>query len=36
MTDRNYIIISDDTPVARWENMKLTVLCDSLLPLYLK
>lgn len=36
MTDRNYIIMSDDTPVARWENMKLTVLCDRLLPLYLQ
>lgn len=34
--NRNYLIMSKNTPVAEWKNNKLTVLNDKLLPLYLK
>ena len=30
----NYLILSQDTPVAKWENDSLTVLNDQLCPLY--
>jgi hypothetical protein len=33
---KNYLILSADTPVARWENGELTVLNESLLPLFLR
>lgn len=36
MTMQNYFIMSADTPVAKWDNGKLTVLKEELLPLYLK
>lgn len=36
MSNHNYYIMSGDTVVARWENNKLTVINDNLLPLYLK
>lgn len=36
MTDRNYEILSGDTLVAVWDNNKLTVINEALLPLYLK
>ena len=36
MTDRNYEILSGDTLVAVWNNNKLSVVHESLLPLYLK
>lgn len=32
----DYLILSQNTPVAKWENNRLTVLCEQLLPLYLK
>ena len=31
----DYLILSKDTPVAKWENNRLTVLDDQLLPLFL-
>lgn len=36
MTMQNYYIMSGDTAVAKWENGELTVLNDTLLPLFLK
>ena len=36
MTDRNYEILSGDTLVAVWDNNKLSVVNEALLPLYLK
>lgn len=36
MSSKNYFIMSADIVVARWENEKLTVYNDDLLPLYLK
>ena len=36
MTNRNYEILSGDTLVAVWNNNKLTVINEALLPLYLK
>lgn len=36
MTDRNYEILSGDTLVAVWNNNKLSVVNETLLPLYLK
>ncbi len=36
MTDRNYEILSGDTLVAVWNNNKLSVINETLLPLYLK
>ena len=36
MTDRNYEILSGDTLVAVWNNNKLSVVNEALLPLYLK
>ncbi len=36
MTDRNYEILSGDTLVAVWDNNKLLVVNETLLPLYLK
>lgn len=36
MKSKDYLIMSANTPVARWENDKLTVLSSALLPLYLK
>lgn len=36
MPANNYLIMSGDTPVAKWENNRLTVLCNAILPLYLK
>ena len=36
MTDRNYEILSGDTLVAIWNNNKLSVVNEALLPLYLK
>ena len=36
MTERNFIILSGDTAVARWENNTLEVINEALLPLYLK
>ena len=36
MTDRNYEILSGDTLVAVWNNNKLSVINEALLPLYLK
>ena len=36
MTNRNYEILSGDTLVAVWENNKLSVIDEALLPLYLK
>ena len=36
MTDRNYEILSGDTLVAVWNNNKLAVINEALLPLYLK
>lgn len=36
MTIQNYYIMSGDTAVAKWENGSLTVLNETLLPLYLK
>lgn len=35
MSSKNYFIMSADTPVAKWESGKLTVLNKTLLPLYL-
>lgn len=35
MPANNYLIMSGDTPVAKWENNRLTVLCNAILPLYL-
>ena len=32
----DYLILSKDTPVAKWENNRLTVLDDQLLPLFLR
>lgn len=32
----DYLILSKDTPVAKWENNRLSVLNEQLLPLYLK
>lgn len=32
----DYLILSRDIPVAKWENNQLTVLNEQLLPLYLK
>ncbi len=32
----DYLILSQNTPVAKWENNHLTVLCEQLFPLYLK
>ena len=36
MAMQNYYIMSGDTAVAKWENGELTVLNDTLLPLFLK
>ena len=36
MTNRNYEILSGDTPVAIWQDNTLTVVNETLLPLYLK
>ena len=36
MTDRKYEILSGDTLVAVWNNNKLSVINEALLPLYLK
>lgn len=36
MENRNYELLSSDTLVAVWKNGTLTVINDSLLPLYLK
>ena len=36
MAMKDYYVMSGDTAVAKWENDKLTVLNDTLLPLYLK
>ena len=36
MANKNYFIMSGNTAVAKWENNELTVLDNSLLPLYLK
>lgn len=36
MTDHNYDIMSKDTLVATWKNKKLTIVNDTLLPLYLR
>ena len=36
MTNRNYEILSGDTLVAVWDNNKLSVVNEALLPLYLK
>ena len=36
MTDRNYEIFSGETLVAVWQDHRLTVLNDALLPLYLR
>ena len=32
----DYLILSQDTPVAKWENNRLTVLNEQRLPLFLK
>ena len=32
----DYLILSQDTPVAKWKNNRLTVLNEQMLPLYLK
>ena len=32
----DYLILSQDTPVAKWENNRLTVLNEQMLPLFLK
>lgn len=34
--ERNYLIMSGDTITAKWENRKLSVINEKLLPLYLK
>lgn len=36
MDNRNFEILSGDTLVAIWENKKLNVVCEALLPMYLK
>lgn len=36
MMEMNYLIMSGDTVTAKWENGKLTVINDQLLPLYLR
>ena len=36
MAMQNYYIMSGDTAVAKWEDGSLTVLNDTLLPLFLK
>lgn len=36
MSGKNYFIMSGNTPVAKWENERLTVLNQALLPLYLR
>lgn len=36
MADRSYLILSGDTVTAKWENSKLTVINEKLLPLYLR
>ena len=36
MANKNYFIMSGNTAVAKWESNELTVLDNSLLPLYLK
>ena len=36
MNNRNYLIMSGDIAVARWENNELTILNDTLLPLFLR
>lgn len=36
MAMKDYYVMSGDTAVAKWENNELTVLNDTLLPLYLK
>ena len=36
MNSRNYEIFSGDTLVAVWKNDRLTVLNETLLPLYLR
>lgn len=36
MPQRDYYVMSGNTTVAKWENNELTVINDSLLPLYLK
>ena len=36
MAMKDYCIMSGDTAVAKWEDGELTVLNESLLPLYLK
>ena len=36
MTNRNYEILSENTVVAIWQNNKLNVLNEALLPLYLR
>ena len=32
----DYLILSKNTPVAKWENNRLTVLDDQFLPLFLR
>ena len=32
----DYLILSQETPVAKWENKRLTVLNEQLLPLFLQ
>ena len=36
MTNRNYEILSGNTVVAIWQDNRLTVVNEALLPLYLK
>ena len=36
MTNRNYEILSGNTLVAIWQDNRLTVVNEALLPLYLK
>lgn len=36
MIERDYVIMSKDTPVALWKDRNLTVINETLLPLYLK
>ena len=36
MSNRNYEILSGDTVVAIWQENKLTVVNEALLPLYLR
>ena len=36
MTNRNYEILSGDTLVATWQDNRLDVMNEALLPLYLR